>query len=209
MKTEAGFTLFEVLVALSMATLVSLAGWGFYRLQLRDLARQSAQLDATEGVRAASTFIAREIRMAGFDPEGTALVTIGFRGLREAGAERLHLEWDADEDGTIEAGAADPNAESVLYSYDSASGEIRRTVAGVTTTLVKRVPAGSFSFAYFDLLGNALAMTGSPAALSPASRDLVASVALRIGVSTTGVTPPSTFRAATRVAVRSRILERL
>jgi prepilin-type N-terminal cleavage/methylation domain-containing protein len=204
-----GFTLFEVLVALAVSTIVSLAGWAFYRHELRDLTHQSAALDATEAIRAATTFIAREIRMAGYDPRVLALVTPGFRGIREAGATVLHLEWDANGDGVIDAGAGDPNAESVLYTYHSGNRTILRSVAGATHVLVKNVPPGAFSFTYFDLLGNPLVMTGSPPILAALQRDLVASIVLRLGVETASVTPVATFRAASRVAVRSRILDRL
>lgn len=209
LRRREGFTLFEVLVALAVSSIVSLAGWAFYHHELRDLTHQSAALDATEAVRAATSFIAREIRMAGYDPRVLALVAPGYKGIREAGATTLHLEWDANGNGVIDTGAGDPNAESVLYTYDSSNRTILRTVAGTTHVLVKKVPPGAFSFTYLDLLGNSLPMTGSPAILAALSRDLIATIVLRIGVETASVSPSATFRATTRVAVRARILDRL
>jgi prepilin-type N-terminal cleavage/methylation domain-containing protein len=206
---EAGFTLHEVLVALVISALISLVGWSFYRHQLRELTRQSAGLDAFDKARSAMGFIAREIRSAGYDPRLTALIVPTFKGIREAGADRIHVEWDRDESGALDGGATDPNAESVLYGYDSATRRILRTVGGVTTPLVDNVPPGGFSLRYFDLLGNEITTTGLPPLVAALSRDLIASVRLTVLVETTGVTPVSSYVLASRISVRARIVDRL
>ena len=206
---EAGFTIHEVLVALAISAVISLVGWTFYRHQLRDLTQQSAGLDAFDKARAAMGFIAREVRSAGYDPTLTALIVPTFKGIREAGADRIHVEWDRDDSGVLDATATDPNAESVLYSYDSATRRILRTVSGVSTPLVENVPPGGFSLRYFDLLGNEISTTGLPPLVAALSRDLIASVRLTLRVETTGVTPVASYVLASRISVRARIVDRL
>ena len=206
---EAGFTLHEVLIALAISAVISLVGWTFYRHQLRDLTRQSAGLDAFDKARAAMGFVAREVRSAGYDPLVTALLVPTMKGIREAGSDRIHIEWDRDDSGAIDAAAMDPDAESVRYSYDSATRRILRTVNGVTTPLVDNVPAGGFSLRYFDILGNEISTAGVPPLVAALSRDLIASVRLTLRVETTGVTPVSSYVLASRIAVRARIVDRL
>lgn len=204
---QAGFTLHEVLVALAISAVISLAGWTFYRHQLRDLTRQSAGLDAFDKVRAGIGFIARDIRAAGYDPEATALTVATLKGIREAGDDLVHVEWDRDESGTIDASAVDPDAESVLYSYDAANRQIVRTVNGVTTPLLTNVPADGFALEYYNVDGTKI---GTAAGLvAAASRDDIASVTLTIRVETAGVTPAASYEMASRVAVRARIAFRL
>ena len=206
---ESGFTMYELLVALASSLIVSLAGWGFYHHELRELSRQSANLDAVDKVRAATAFIAREIRAAGYDPRLTALVVSTLKGIREAEGDTIHLEWDRDGSGTIDTTAVDPDAESIRYSYDSTNRAILRTVNGVTTTFVNNVPSGGFSLRYYNIAGNEIPSAGVPPIIAAASRDLIVSVALKIRVETSGVTPAVPFTMASRVAVRARIIDRL
>jgi prepilin-type N-terminal cleavage/methylation domain-containing protein len=204
-----GFTLLEVLVALAISAGVSMAGWSFHRQQVRDLTHQSGKLDATEAIRASSAFIAREIRMAGYDPTTNALSAAGATGIVEAGAQVLHLESDKNGDGMLDVAAVDPVAESILYTYDAASQRILRTVGGMSQIVARRVPQGAFSFAYFDIDRNPLPMEGSPPSLSASSRDAVALVQIRVGARSGSGPSAPTLEIASGAAIRARILERL
>ena len=206
-RSQAGFTLHEVLIALAMSAVISLAGWRFLHDQLHSLTRQSAGLDAFDKVRAGIGFVARDIRAAGYDPLLTALTVATLTGIREAGDDSIHLEWDRNESGVIDSGAVDPNAESVRYGYDAANRQIVRTVNGVTTPLLGNVPPGGFSLRYFDLDG--VAIPTSSGLVPAGSRDDIASVILTIRVDAVGVTPAASYEMASRVAVRARILDRL
>ncbi|MGH7802892.1 MAG: hypothetical protein ACREQJ_00965, partial [Candidatus Binatia bacterium] len=160
-------------------------------------------------------FIAREIRSAGYDPALTALLVPTLKGIREAGTDRIHVEWDRNENGVVNAAAADPDAESVRYSYDSANRQIVRTVNGVTTPLVTNVPPGGFTLEYRnDLLdevnpNHPIVPTGSPAIVAALSRDLITSVILTLRVETKGVSPVSSYELTSRIAVRARVVDRL
>lgn len=205
----AGFSITEFMVTMMISLAISASGWAFYRTQLRALGDQSSALDAGEGARAAMGFMAREIRRAGFDPLESALVVAGAKGVSDARSDRLLIQWDANSSGAIDPNASDPNAESVLYTYDSTSQQILRTVSGVTETLIKNVPAGGLAFEYFDGNGNALVPSGSPAQLTAAQRDAVAVILLELQVQAVRTTQQKTVKLSARAALRNRVLARL
>ena len=209
MRSQRGFTIIELLVASFIAITFALAGWSFQRTQAQDLTDQSASLDATEKIRGSMAFVSDEIRRAGYDPLLTALLVPGQKGIREARADRLWIEFDADEDGLLEPTAADPGAESVLYTYDATNRRILRTVDGVTQVLAEDVPPGGFSLEYFDVLGNPLTLTGSPPILDAVKRDLVAFVRLKLRVTVQAVQTAGVLELASRITVRNRVLDRL
>jgi prepilin-type N-terminal cleavage/methylation domain-containing protein len=207
-QDQNGFTMLELLVATAVALGFALAGWSFQRTQAQELSNQTATIDATDTIRAATGFLASELRQAGYDPRLAALTTAGSRGISDARSDQLWIQFDTDGDGTISAAAIDPNAESVLYLYDSIQRTVTRTVASSTETLITDVYPGGFGFEYFDANGNALTPSGSPDALTAAQRDLVASVRIRLRVSA-DTSAPSTLQMASRVALRNRVLDTL
>ncbi len=233
-RTSHGFTLTELLVTMVIVAVTGLAGLGYYRSQMRVLSTHSATLEATDKVRAAMAFVSRELREAGYDRNATALTTIGFKGIRYAGPNGIWIEFDQSGSGAIDPNAADPYAESIIYSYDSTNRQILRTVAGVSQTLVEDVPAGSFTFQYYDAAGIPLAMdtaaslspvpAGYPSVPSPvsqaltgggtqmvsaANRDLIALVRVNLQVETVGTTPTTSLSLSARVSVPNRLLDRL
>jgi prepilin-type N-terminal cleavage/methylation domain-containing protein len=224
---DAGFSLAELLVTMAIASVMGLAGVGYYRGQTRALTIHSATLDATEKLRAGMALITREIRLAGYDPTATAMVVVGQKGIVDARGDFLWIRFDRNGDGTIDTNAADPDAESIVFSYDAANQQILRTVAGVSQPLVKNVPSGTFSFQYFDILGNAMTMgtvaftspsglptsvaasAASEPAVSAAQRDLIALVRVSLQVQTVGLTPALTLPLSARVTVPARTVDRL
>jgi type II secretory pathway component PulJ len=227
-----GLTILEMLVGMTVAAAFAVAATSFYRGEVRALGTHSATLDATDKVRAVMGFTVREIRDAGYDPRVSALTTAGFKGLRFAGPSAVWIVADTGQDGSIDYNATDPNAESVVYTYDAANHRIVRTVAGVDQQLVGNVPAGGFTLQYFDASGNALpfdtapavtipsgapsfsasvsqALNGQGQVLSPANRDLVALVRIGFQVQTVGMTPAINFALATRFVLPARNLDKL
>ncbi|MEA2624300.1 MAG: type pilus assembly protein PilW [Candidatus Binatota bacterium] len=206
---ESGFTLAELLVACAVSMVVLIAGWGFYLTQLRSLSDQSATLEATDKLRGAMTFLAREVRFAGYDPRAAALVAVGAKGVRDARGDRMTIEFDADASGGIDADATGPAAESVLYAYDSANRTVLRTVAGSTETLVSEVSPGGLLLEYLDADGAALPLAGTPAALSAADRDRVAFVRVTLSIEAVDTQRSTVLTQTMDVALRNRILDRL
>lgn len=205
----AGFSITEFMVTMIISLVLSAAGWMFYRTQLRSLGDQSADLDAGEGARAAMGFMARELRVAAYDPQGTALTTAGATGISDARSDRLLVQWDSDSSGTIDPNAVDPNAESVLYTYDPSLKQVLRTAAGNTQTLIKNVPSIGLAFEYFDGNGDTLTPSGNPAQLTAAQRDAVAVILVKLQVETFRATRVRTVKLSARAAIRNRVLGRL
>jgi prepilin-type N-terminal cleavage/methylation domain-containing protein len=227
LRPQSGYTIIELMVSMSVSLVFGLAVLGYYRSETAALRAHSAFLDATDKVRAAMAFLTREIRLAGYDPGLTALVVPGQKGIVDARSDFLWIKFDRNEDGSIQTGASDPDAESVAYSYDAANRQILRTVAGVSTPLVDNVPPGSFTFQYFDIVGNQMTMgtvtfpscPGLPTSvataasaepgLTGAQRDLVALIRVSVQVGTVGLTPSTNLPLSTRVSVPARTLDRL
>ena len=227
LRAKNGFTLVELLVSVGVGVVFGLAGLNYYRGQTRALTTQSAMVDATDKLRAAMTFMTREIRLAGYDPNQTAMTVSGTKGILDARSDFLWMQFDRDENGSIQTNATDPSAESVAYAYDSANQQIVRTVAGVTQTLIKNVPPGTFSFQYFDVNGNAVTLgsvslsapSGLPSAIASAlaaeqaviatQRDQIALVRLSFQVQTVGLSPTVNLSLSSRVSVPARTTDRL
>jgi type IV pilus assembly protein PilW len=227
LRPKGGFTLTELLVSMLIGSVFGLAGLNYYRGQTRSLTTQSAMVDATDKLRAAMTFMTREIRLAGYDPKQTAMTVSGTKGVIDARSDFLWIQFDRNENGAIDASATDPSAESISYAYDAANQQILRTVAGVTQTLIKNVPAGSFAFQYFDANGNALTLgnvsftapSGLPSAIASAAsaeqgviatqRDQIALVRVAFQVQTVGLTPTVNLTLSSRVSVPARTMDRL
>ena len=227
LRSKGGFTLTELLVSTLIASVFGLAGLNYYRGQTRALTTQSAMVDATDKLRAAMTFMTREIRLAGYDPKQTAMTVSGTKGVIDARSDFLWIQFDRNEDGAIATSATDPSAESISYAYDAANQQIVRTVAGVTQTLIKNVPSGSFAFQYFDAAGNALTLgnvsftapSGLPSAIASAAsaeqgviatqRDQIALVRVAFQVQTVGLTPTVNLTLSSRVSVPARTLDHL
>ena len=199
LRAEAGFTILELMVAAFVSLMLGIAGFAFFRGQLRSLTDQSAGLDAIEGARAALDFMANDIRMAGATPTGSC-ASCG-AGLSNAGANALTIAWDANANGTLDAG------ESITYAYDANTSSISRTVNGSTQTLIKNVPAGGFSLQYFDSGGAASAMTGGHVT-TPSG---VVAIQVNVRVQAARATAVFPVTLTTRVALRNRstVLSRL
>jgi prepilin-type N-terminal cleavage/methylation domain-containing protein len=227
LRSKSGFTLTELLVSSLVGLVFGLAGLNYYRGQTKALTTQSAMVDATDKLRAAMTFMTREIRLAGYDPQQTAMTVSGKKGIVDARSDFLWIQFDRNENGAIATDATDPSAESVAYAYDSANQQIVRNVAGVTQTLIKNVPPGTFSFQYFDESGNALTLgtvaftapSGLPSAIISAvsaeqgviatQRDQIALVRVSFQVQTVGLTPSVNLTLSSRVSVPARTTDRL
>jgi type IV pilus assembly protein PilW len=110
--TQTGFTLIEMLIALAMSSVLLASMYSFYLGQKRayDLREQVAEMQ--QNVRSGMALMAREIRMAGYNPTGAT----GF-GIVEAGPQIIRITMDLVNNG-------EPNDanEDVTYSlYDSGS----------------------------------------------------------------------------------------
>lgn len=203
-RSQSGISSAEIIVAMGLTLMVTGAGLGFYRSESHAVKEIAARQQARDTLRAAIEMMSGEIRRTGYDPSGAAFAA-GASGITRAERWTVQVDRDVNGDGTIDAAIADPNAERILYTYHFTSREIRRTVAGVTRTLVENVPPDGLRFEYFDSNGSLLNGSGWLHALDADDRADVRMVRVRLQVNAVGIVPTRTFNASQRVALSNRI----
>jgi prepilin-type N-terminal cleavage/methylation domain-containing protein len=113
-RLKAGFTLIEIMVALFIASIVLAAIYGVYAIQTRSYTTQNVAAEVQQVARAAVTYMAEEIMMAGLDPTGMTSA-----GIEEATDKTMHFTLDYDMDG----GLATDNIENITYSWSGTPGD--------------------------------------------------------------------------------------
>ncbi len=143
-QQQRGYTLVELMVAVVLASIVTVSIYKAYIsvTTAYDIQDQVVELQQTS--RVAIDRLVREIRMAGYDPAGSAGA-----GFTLINSSRVTFTMDLSGNGTIDAAN-----ETVDYSYDSANLQLDRN----GTALVNNVSA--LNFVYLDENG---AVTANPA----------------------------------------------
>ena len=147
---QRGVTLTELLVALVLGLFTIGA---VYAVHLNQVKRQIVQEDVLamqQTARAALDMMAREIRMAGYDPMGVnrdADPSNDFHGLSYHPTE-LRIRADLNGNGVLT-----DSKESIVYLYDDSTSTLRRKVGkGGRQPVAEHIQA--FSFSYRDALGH-------------------------------------------------------
>ena len=132
MLNQKGFTLMELLVAMSLSVAVLFAARSVYRVQAHTVKAQEYQMEAQEYGRVSLDMMAREIRNLGYFPTRTACTTspANTSGIVTATETSISFVYDANGDGDC----AD-TGENVTYTYDSSTKNISRTADGSTQVL--------------------------------------------------------------------------
>jgi hypothetical protein len=119
----------------------------------------------------ATDFVVRELRMAGYSPAGAPLTAV-----RAAGRDFVAVAADLNGDGDTN----DPH-ERIAYAHNAARLTLTRTTgAGRPQPVVRNVPDGGLSFAFFDDDGRQLG--GNGAVLDAAERGRVRRIDVRVRV---------------------------
>jgi type II secretory pathway component PulJ len=151
---ERGFTLAELLVGVTLALIAGAGAVTFVRAQSLAMQVQAGQADLNDSSRGAIDFMTREIRLAGYAPlppcpgaPAPGALPAGF-GIVSGGTLSLRIQYDLNEDGVIQTGAA--ASEDVTYQYVAATHTLQRVVGGVASDVVTDLPEGAFQFRYYD-----------------------------------------------------------
>ncbi len=119
-RTDQGFTLVELLVAMALAGVVSAAIYSTYHTQQKSYLIQEQLTAMQQNLRAAMFYMAREIRMAGLNPTRTRSTNFG---VTNATSNRFRFTLDLNRDGdTIDGATNDPN-EIVDYKLDDSDAD--------------------------------------------------------------------------------------
>ncbi len=135
MKLEKGFTLIEVLVALSLVSIISILIYEIFISLNFSYTKQTALLTARQEIRAALDVMSQNIRMTGFDPKKTA--GAGFEEISEG---KIRFTSDRNMNGHI-----DPSDfEIITYYFNASTKKIMRylyegTAAKNSQTLIENI----------------------------------------------------------------------
>ena len=207
-----GFSSMEVLAGLGLTLILLAAVYSFQQAQLKAFSTQQVYSDSQNVTRSVIDLMARELRMACYDP-GTAIPKSGGpcaperkQGIIEATPTRIRFQQDLNGDNAIGAPGED-------VTYDLSNGSIRRTDGlAEPVVLASGVPTGGLSFLYFDNVNppGQIVPGGSPAALNQCQRDSVAKVRITVRANLPNPNPristPIASIAESEVAVRNRSL---
>jgi len=131
-KRSGGFTLLEVLIALAVGLIAIGAAYSVYDSQVKAHRSRKLALELQQNLRAALMFVEQEIRIAGFDPEGSGHFGIvdvrryelEGTGTDPAGQPALFYTVDHDENGELDGRNHHRNKEhcSFRIRHDPAIG---------------------------------------------------------------------------------------
>jgi type IV pilus assembly protein PilW len=113
LRSAQGFSLIEMLIAMSVSSLLVAAVVSLFSTQRRVYAIREQVAEMQQDARAGMDFMVREITMAGYDPTGNAAAGIV---TAEVGVIRFTMDLNGDRD------TADPN-EEVTYTLSDTDGD--------------------------------------------------------------------------------------
>lgn len=125
-----GFTLIELMMAMTIAIIIMASIYIAYRSQSRIYTAQESVAELQQNIRAALGLLTRDIRMAGFDPTDSDIAAIVDNETFSDGAaptttetvnsdaSQLAFTADLDGDGAIDQVAQDSNGDGVIDMSD-------------------------------------------------------------------------------------------
>jgi len=185
MTDRRGFTLLELLVALTVTLVVAAGTIGFIRHDTIALKTQLSQTDVTDEARSILDLMAREIRLAGFNPRANCAAP-PVNAIVAAAPQSLRIQYDLNENGVLDAGAA--ASEDVTYQYVVATQKLQRVVGGVATDLATDVATNNFALKYYDAALTEIVGAGAGGALTAAQCAAVRRVSIKLQPAKTATT---------------------
>ncbi|MCG6533921.1 MAG: prepilin-type N-terminal cleavage/methylation domain-containing protein [Syntrophales bacterium LBB04] len=171
-ETSRGFSLLELMIAMSVGLIVLGAVYSVFTLQNKQFANQDVAVEMQQNARMAMDIITREIRMAGYNPTRTGSgsilptgsgslmpdpISTTYVGIRNAAADTISFALDINGNGDLTAGSANPNENIVYDRYESPSGSgiyaLGRTSNGNKQPVIQYLD--SLGFEYFKADGSA------------------------------------------------------
>lgn len=201
-QKERGFTLLEILVFMGIFAVVMSGAYMMYFTQHTTFTRGKAKIDVQQHARVALETLAREIRMAGFDPSGAIALQGALVPAQPTSAVQVanasEIRFIADVDG-------DNISDQVRYLFldnaaptpDQIIRESRPWVAGAWGGLTQSAMADNVTtlgFTYFD---------GSSNPVPPAPIANIRMITIRVDVAEAAGQRTETIRVDTNVRLRN------
>jgi type IV pilus assembly protein PilW len=144
LRSATGFTLMELMVAMGIGMVVLAAVTTTFMAQARFYNAQEQINEMQQNARGALDVITRELKMAGYKPNGGTFDGVTYN------VSQLMIQADLDGSGGI---STNTNAnEQITYGYDSTNKQITRTV-GTGTVEVLADNINAFTFSYLNSSG--------------------------------------------------------
>ena len=143
-----GFTLIEVLLALALSAITIGAIYSLYLTQVKSQMVRETTLDMQQHARVAMDLISRELKMAGYDPQGANRDHLNANDFFGVSFDSTQLTIKADLNGN---GVPTDSNESIVFSHDPRDLTLRRNTGGGRQPLGENIEA--FSVKYFDSEG--------------------------------------------------------
>jgi len=143
-KTE-GFTLIELMVAIAIGMVVLAAVTTTFMSQTKFYSAQEQVNEMEQNARGALDLIARELKMAGYKPNGGSFSGITY--------DTTQLRIQADISGTD--GLTTSANEDIIYTYNSTNKQILRNGQALADNI------WAFNFSYLDSAGAATTTTAN------------------------------------------------
>ena len=139
LPSSSGFTLVELLVAMGIGMVVLAAVTTTFMAQAKFYNAQEQINEMQQNARGALDVITRELKMAGYKPNGGTFDGVTYN------MSQLVIQADLDGSGGI---STDSNAnEQITYVYDSTNKQITRKVGtGTVEVLADNITAFTFSY---------------------------------------------------------------
>lgn len=154
---EHGFTMVELLVAMAITAVVMAAVYSLYKTQQDSYIAQDQVVEMQQNVRASLYQMARDLRMAGFNPQRAPNVG-GFltqlpddgSGTTTTNATNIAFTIDQDSNGVIDV---DANDEQIAYRLDNATGALQKFRVSDDTWQTVANNISAVDFVYLDPSG--------------------------------------------------------
>jgi len=128
-----GFSFIELMIAIAVSSVVGLAVYQVQARQQRSHVAQQLSVEMQQNLRAVISFMRREIRMAGYDPDGDAGA-----GIQTAGAATFGFSLDLDDDNTLNG-----VNERLVYGFTAGDVDGNGVADSGALSLVRQDPAGT------------------------------------------------------------------
>ena len=146
LRNASGFTLIEILVTLAISGVLMAGIYQVYHSHQKTYTVQLQVVEMQQNLRAALYYLAKDVRMAGFDRNDS-----GNFGIITASSDSIRFSKDTNEDGTLD------NDEDITYSlydaYSDGDNDLgRRVVTGNNQPVAENIDV--INFVYFDANGS-------------------------------------------------------
>jgi type IV pilus assembly protein PilW len=163
---DAGFTLIELMIAVAIFGIVLGAASTVFTSNAKSYKSQEITLELNQELRAALNIMTTEIRMAGYDPNGTVTpgitVDSNVDESYSSGDDSIRFTMDLDGDELLGDSGGDA-AEDVNYFVDDSGTLIRRINDGAgnfeESTIGENIT--DLTFTYYDANNNTITSSGN------------------------------------------------